>query len=469
MKNFKKHALRALALLLITATLMLALGSCGKNLSEVAIIRSENFTVSAAMVTYSLYDSYYYYLNYFGEEMLKLYFGIDPSVSLQEQYSDAEKGTTWFDVFKTEALDGFCNALALCEAALEDGVELTDVDRKYIQNEIDEIAELAAKDGLTLKEYIKNIYGKNVTEEDIKKSLEIYRLANKKRYKDYNAITVSDSEINDVLAKEGDTYLMRDIIYFELTLANDNEKNEKIKEYAQKIKATTTEADFKAMVAEFVASEYCVNKDENKKVLSETVQNNVAEDDKTAVDSWFFASGTAVGSTYVYESNASCVVYMAVSEAAKDETPTKNLWTIIFEPSVYGTLEDCKAKADEVYALWQNGGKSMETFKSLASQYTTDYASVYSGGYYPNVKEGDMVDELDKWLFAEDIEEGASAVVKSSYGYHIMVYGGEGEFAWKVPVIESVKEEKTSVEILNYVELHSVEIVSGNLKYVKAK
>ena len=134
MKNFKKQTVRLLALLLVTAMLLLSLVSC-KNISKVEVLRSENFSVSAAMLTYSLYDSYYYYLNYFGEEMMKLYFGIDSSISLQKQYSDEEKGITWFDVFKTEALDGFKNALALCEAAKAEGVDLEEY-KKTIMTEV---------------------------------------------------------------------------------------------------------------------------------------------------------------------------------------------------------------------------------------------------------------------------------------------------------------------------------------------
>ena len=157
-KGAKKLIICAVALVLVVAILLLALNFCGKDLSKIDILRSENFTVSAAMVTYSLYDTYHYYYNYFGAEGLKFAFGIDANVSLSEQYSDAEKGITWFDVFKTEAIDGFCNALALCEAAVDAGVELSDIDKKYIQSEIDEIETLATKDGMTLKEYIKKIY-----------------------------------------------------------------------------------------------------------------------------------------------------------------------------------------------------------------------------------------------------------------------------------------------------------------------
>jgi len=468
MKNFKKQTVRVLALLLVTATLMLSLGSC-KNISKVDVVRSKNFTVSAAMLTYSLYDSYYYYLNYFGEDMMKLYFGIDTQKSLKEQYSDKEKGITWFDVFKTEALDGFCNALALCEAAVDDGVELNEIDHKYIQSEIDEIEKLAGEDGLTLKEYIKNIYGKGVKEEDIKKSLEIFRLANKMRYKDFNEATVTPDEIKAVVDKEGDTYLTRDFIYFELSLANDNEKTEKIKAHADRIKEAKTEEDFRALVEEFVKSDYCVNMESNRKVLTQNVQNNVPEDDKNALDRWSFASGTVVGSTYLEKGNSSYVVYMAVSEPAKDESITRNMYTIVFEPSVYGTMDECKAKAEEVYAIWKNGGEKIDDFKNLAVQYTTDYASVYSGGYYANVKKDDMVEELDTWFFKEDLEIGASAVIKTDHGYHIVIYVGDGEPAWKVPVIEGIKDDKTSTQVLNYIEKYDINVVEGNMKHVKAK
>jgi hypothetical protein len=143
------------------------------------------------------------------------------------------------------------------------------------------------------------------------------------------------------------------------------------------------------------------------------------------------------------------------------------MYTIVFEPSVYGTLNDCKAKAEEIYARWKESGESLESFKALAKEYTTDYVSVYSGGYYPNIKQDAMVDELDKWLFKEGLEEGAHEIIKTDYGYHFVLYAGEGEPSWKADMIEGIKEDKNSVQILNYVELYKVTAVEGNMKYVK--
>ena len=466
MTNFKKQTVRFVALLLVAIMLTCALVSCTKA-SEVDVLRTENFSVSAAMVTYSLYDTYHYYYNQFGEEQLLYYLGIDPNKPLDKQYSD-EKGVTWFDVFKTDAVNSFCDALSLCEAALAAGIELTELDRKYIDAEIDAIEQLANKDGLTLKKYIKNVYGNNVKEEDIRKSLELYRLANKMRYKEYCSVNVTPEDIKEIVDKEGHTFLQRDVIYFDLTLSNDAAKTAKIKEYAAKLKEAKTEEEFRSIVDEFLKSEYCVNKDTKKKVLEKTVYNNVEEDMQTAVDRWFFASGTSVGKTYLVEGNSSHTVYMAVGDAVMDETPTRNMYTIVLEPFGYGTLDDCKAKAEEIYNKWKADGAKLEDFKALVRQYSTDDVSVFADGLYSNIKKGDMIDELDAWLFGKDTEVGAHTFMSTKYGCHIVYYSGDGEPAWKAPVIDQIKESKVSSVIYSYTEKYPVTQVEGNMKYVKA-
>jgi len=468
MKNFTKQTVRVLALLLVAATLMLSLASC-KDTSEVDIIRSENFNISAAMVTYSLYDTYHYYYNQFGADGMKVYFGIDHTKPLNQQYSDEKKGITWFDVFKTEAIDGFCTSLYHCEAALDAGLEITEEDRKFIQSEIDSIEELAVKDGMTLKEYIKKTYGKNVKVDDIKKSLEIFRLANKMRYKDYNEVVVTPEDIEELVKKEGDTYLQRKILVFELTLSNISEKTAKIKEYAQKMKEAKTEEEFRQLAADFIKTDYCVNLSAKKEVATETVQNNVSEDDKDALTSWFFASGTTVGSTYLKEGTAAYTVYMAASEPAHDETPTRNLYTVVLEPFAYGSLEACKAKAEELYNKWKADGAKLDDLKALARQYSTDQLSIYSGGLYPNIAKEVMIEDLDEWLFNEERKVGDHALMNTEHGYHIVYYAGEGVATWKAPLVEQIREKKVSTQASNYSQKYRVVTLDGNMKYVKSK
>ena len=468
MKKTKKIIIIAVAILLVVATIAVVLAT-RKNASTTEVLRSEHFSVSAAMVTYSLYDTYHYYYNEFGAEMLKVYFGIDANKPLHEQYSDEQKGVTWFDVFKTEAIDGFANSLALCEAALEAGVELNDYDNKYIQAEIDALETLAGKDGMTINEYIENVYGNKVKLDDIKQSREIFRLANKMRYKIYSETDATPDEIKAVVDKEGDTYLQRDVLCFELTLSNDSAKTEQIKAYAKQMKEAKTEEEFRKFAEDFIKTDYCVNIGTGKVVSKNTVQNNVSEDEKTELTSWFFASGTKVGDTYLKEGNAAYTVYMIISDPAMDETLTRDMYTIVFESFAYGTVDECKAKADEIYNKWVADGAKLEDFKALAKQYSTDNFSVASGGYYSNIIKGTMVEELDIWLFADTTAVGAHTVIKTDIGCHIMYYAGEGEPVWKEPVIESIREDKVSSTILGYTEKYPVEQVAGNMKYVKAK
>ena len=288
------------------------------------------------------------------------------------------------------------------------------------------------------------------------------------RYRDYSKVVVSDGDIQSIVDKEGEIYLTRDFIYFELTLANEEAKNVKIKEYAAKLKEAKTEEEFRAIVAEFVESEYCVNKEIKKKVNTQKIQNNVPEDDKNALDTWSFASTTVVGSTYLEEGNASQIVYMAVSEPVMDDAETRNMYTIVLEPYGYGSIDDCKAKADEIYNKWKADGAKLDDFKALVKQYSTDDVSVFAEGLYKNIKKDDMIEELDKWLFDENLEVGAHALIKTEFGCHIVYYAGKGEAAWKASVIEGLREDKVSSTVHNYVDRYPVTQVEGNMKYVKA-
>lgn len=464
MRNSKRIILRAVALLLLLAISATALCSCGKKPGEVTVAKTENFTVTAGMLAYSLYDTYYYYINYYGEDVLSSYFGLDTSLSLRDQYYNKEEGQTWFDIFLEDALyNGFVSALSLCEAALKDGIELNSVDNQYINNKIEEIAAMAKEEAMTTEEYIEALYGKGVTEQDIRESLKIYRLANKKLYKDYELAEVTDEDIDKYVSEDPDSYLCRDVKYFILTLSNEAEKNAEIKTYAEKIASAKTEEDFETYVNEFLASEYCVDKEE--KLSSQYYQNKGKDDDKTEFEKWLFAEDTAVGATYLLENSTNYTVYMTTSEPALDSSETRNIYHILFSGDIYNGDTNAETLANNVYNEWKNGGGSLERFKELAFEYTTDYASAYTGGYYANVAVGDLIEELDEWLFDER-NVGDSAVIKTDYGFHIIYYAGEGEPYWKVPVIQALKDEVSADLMEEYDELYQVEVFDNKFKYV---
>lgn len=76
-------------------------------------------------------------------------------------------------------------------------------------------------------------------------------------------------------------------------------------------------------------------------------------------------------------------------------------------------------------------------FEAYGNGYTED-----SNVFYEDVARGDMVKEFDAWLYDDDriLGEVSPAGVKTTYGYHVMYYAGEGDLEnWK-----SLAREKIS-------------------------
>jgi len=89
--------------------------------------------------------------------------------------------------------------------------------------------------------------------------------------------------------------------------------------------------------------------------------------------------------------------------------------------------EACRVKAEELYAQWQAGDMSEDSFAQLANEHTadvndTDYDGVPDGGLYTDVSVGQMVQEFEDWCFDESRVPGDHGLVKTMYGYHIMYF-----------------------------------------------
>ncbi len=102
-----------------------------------------------------------------------------------------------------------------------------------------------------------------------------------------------------------------------------------------------------------------------------------------------------------------------------------------YEEAVQTASENAKAKADEIYAAWQAGDQTEESFAALATEHTEDGGSQSTGGLYENVYPGQMVEAFNDWCFDEARAEGDTAIVETEYGYHIMYFVDTvGESYW---------------------------------------
>ncbi len=458
----KNIIFRALALVLTLVVCATALCSCGTKIGEVTLIETDNFKVNGAMLSYSAYGTYYYYVNYYGEEAMLSYFGIDTTKPLANQYTDEAKTESWLDVFVSTEVESFKTALALCEAGYRDGIALNDIDNKYIDYELSTLFD-GETDEKAIESIISESFEKGVTVEDIRKTIEYHRLANKKYYAIYAGIDATDAEIEEYISENRADYDMRDVKYITLKRSDDAEIDAKIKEYADKLKAASSIEGFESAAAEYIASEYCLL--DGNKVASSVYEYS----ESTDTDKWVFAADTAVGSTFLLTEDNQYTVYIAASDIYRDKSETRSMYHILFSADVYESEENCKAKADEVLALYLAGDKSLDSFKALAAEYTTDYVSVPSGGEYKNLASGDIVDGISSWLFDAAREEGDVEIVESEAGYHIIYYAGEGMELWKATAYEAVRTEKLQTAITELAKEYEVKVYEDMPDVIKGK
>ena len=173
-------------------------------------------------------------------------------------------------VFLDLSNDSFKTALTLCEAAYDNGIELSDIDKKFIDYEINQIKAAAEEGKVDFDKYIVSLYGKGVKEEDVRKSLEIYRLANKQYYAIYAEKDATDEEIEKYVSENPVDFKIRDVKYIKITRSDDSDIEAKIKEYVDKLKASATVGDFEKTADEFLETDYCLTK--TNKILSRTYE-----------------------------------------------------------------------------------------------------------------------------------------------------------------------------------------------------
>lgn len=144
------------------------------------------------------------------------------------------------------------------------------------------------------------------------------------------------------------------------------------------------------------------------------------------------------------------VAYL-IKAAGRDETPTKNVGHILFDADDddEDEMKAAKEEAEKILNEYLAGDKTKDAFEKLGEKYTAD-----SSVFYDGVKEGDMEDSFNDWLFSLGDYDGVvrnvgdTGLVETSYGWHIMYYNGDGHAYW----YESAKADFISSEMEDWYE-----------------
>ena len=117
-----------------------------------------------------------------------------------------------------------------------------------------------------------------------------------------------------------------------------------------------------------------------------------------------------------------------------DETATAN--------AKAAAMEAARTEAESLYADWQAGEATEDSFGDLAYYNSDDPGSYSNGGLYEDVYPGEMVQAFNDWCFDPARQPGDTGIVETDYGYHIMYFVAYGETSyWRSQAISLMTEE----------------------------
>ncbi len=409
--------------------------------------------------------NYFYHVEYnnlYGSQYGQ-WLGIDTSKPLSEQaYSMGDEYETWDDYFRSAAEDALVEITAMCSAAKEAGMSLTDEDLAEIDAQLDDIAANAKLYGYgSANKYLTAAYGNGVTTTVARRMMQLSALASKYSDQQYDSYEYTDAQLAETYAEHADEYDTFDYLYYfvpaetvestdddgETTSAPTEETMADARAVADQIAAaanTETDADaaFTAAVAEYGAPVETTDDDGETTGETTPAEPVVAEDSAGSSFSsapyaaWMYSADRAENDVEVFEQENSGYYVVLYQGRGTNDYPTVSVRHILVRPEdtdgdgVYSDEETAAAKdrIEEIRAEWESGEQTEERFAELANEYSEDPGSNTTGGLYEHIYHGQMVEEFNDFCFDESRKPGDVGVVyNENTGYHLIYFVGEGE------------------------------------------
>lgn len=426
----------------------------GTYLRQDVVASSANFKVDNAMMTYYFKNTFATmqsaYGGYFGA-----FTGVDTEKSLKNQ--PTSDGGNWFDSVLSSTKESVQSLLALAESAKAEGMELTEADQKSLDRQLDSLAASYFADG--------------VSKEDVRKALEISFLAQKYSDQFEKDTQYTDADIQKYFNENKNTYQTADYRSYTLSYAESEDDTKKVftaeeaKQKAEALKAAGSEEKFQELVKTYAKE---LNSEITDEDLTTAVDNTLSSGatftEGSELSEWAFNASNKAGVTYMKEDteNKSYTVAYLVTAAHRDEAPTIDIRHVLFTTDTYGSDEKAKAKAEEVKALYEKDSTE-DNFAALAGEYSEDPGSQAKGGLYTGVTQGAMLAEFDAWCFDGARKAGDVDVVKTSAGYHLMYFVGQGKAVWQEKVSSDLTQTAFNEKLTELESQYATTFVDNKL------
>lgn len=475
-KLYKRLGIAGVALAAVIAIGIVGYGSLsasGYFIRHTISASSTSYKINNSMISYFFNNTYHTYVNNNSSS------SIDTTKSLKSQtYSGTE---TWYDYFMQSTQSNLKQMIIMDEAAKAAGVALDKDDETKIDESITKMEKTAKENNQSVKAYITSVYGKGVSEDDIRECLELNALSTKYYQTVYNGFSYTDTEINSYYKENKNTFDYINYKSYTFTSdipsdATDSQKttiNAATKATAEKLAACKTPADFDSYLTSYLKATYKDSSKTAKEItdiiavkVKSTLTEDATYDSSNSFSTWAYDSSRKVNATTVIEGTNAYTVYMLTSLPARQEYTTKSVRHILFTADTYGTSDAAKAKAQEIEKEYLAGNKTEDAFAALATKYSEDTGT--KGGLYKDITKGTMVASFENWCYDSSRKPGDVAIVQSSYGYHLMYFVGDGVPAWKSEIIDAKKSADYNTKYTAFSTKYAVTFNTTNLNKISA-
>lgn len=422
------------------------------------------------------------------------YYGLDTSKPLTQQTVndtakmllgiEDESEMTWDEYFRDSAVETLTLRVKAAKEAQAAGMVEDEHINEEIEATMEEVAGYAKQNGYSTKDYLKLIFGSNMTVDTFKEMVKLDDMASHYMSHYQEELTYSVSDLEAYYQDNRDTFDVADYdyVYFRGTAPSTTDADGNAVEASDEENAAAREAALKN--AEEAMERYANG--ESLEDIAEALDGTFSaqtdvQKSSSAVSDWVFDSARQEGDISVVDSDPNVYVVLFRSVGRNDyatvdarhilfmvDTSELDSESETYEADLQALKDEAKQKAEDALAQWKAGAATEDSFAEMANELSDDGGSNTVGGLYEKIYKGQMVTEFNNFCFAEGRKAGDTGIVfnEGGYtGYHVIYYVGENVPYWQVEVETALRNSDYNEWTEGLIDSADVVLESG-MKYV---
>lgn len=341
--------------------------------------------------------------------------------------------------------------IGVAKAAEAMGYTLNEEEVKTYDSTLQQLrSELAAFDG-SEKEFFNQNYGVATNEEIVMKNYK-YQLLAIQYYNEFcEGLDYTDEDFENYYKEHGKENLASldfRVCIFSTddgnTFAIPYESNEAARAAADKLNSVITDEEsfINAVKSEAESLGYDMTKFDKDETLEEDFIYSNINSQLEEVRDWLFSDDRKANDhtviTATVDGKEVSYLLFIVDPLSREDYKTVDMRHILISTQDESSSlseeeldEQAKAKIEQICAEWEDSDMTDEKFAELAKKYSAD-STAEDGGIIEKIYKGQLVEEIEEFLFDAERKIGDYKIIKSTYGYHLVYYKGTNIEKWKI-------------------------------------